>query len=311
MPVYNGERFLAQALDSLLSQSFTDYEILLVNDGSTDNSDSICRKYAEKDSQIVYIKKQNEGVSVARNTALNRARGEYVMFVDADDVVFDHTLSKVAEQLKCTKPDILRFEFQTIDEQDTHLYPNHEARRRKKYNDKTFDSSHFVRTILRDEFYLCLNVIRRKVLEHGEIQFMKGCTYCEDVLFIMNVLEHSSTCQYVSTNLYGYRKFSGAVTSHFTQKNFSDVTDVFRHLKRMEKRATDVDWQKTIKWVAEGVGILLHPYMRQYGTDETKSEVCDYCSNSSYRIEWKTYPWFSSSMWRYFSIWKKIKRKFY
>ena len=85
VPVYNVEEYLKQCLDSILEQTFSDYEVILVNDGSTDNSGLICQEYAEKDSRIRYFEKENGGLSDARNYGIEQAQGEYLTFVDSDD----------------------------------------------------------------------------------------------------------------------------------------------------------------------------------------------------------------------------------
>lgn len=87
IPVYNKARYIKKCLNSLLNQSFTNFEIVIVNDGSTDNSGMLLETYAAEDSRIVYIATENSGVSSARNVALEKAYGEYVTFVDADDYV--------------------------------------------------------------------------------------------------------------------------------------------------------------------------------------------------------------------------------
>ena len=87
IPVYNAETTIRRCLDSFTNQRFSDYEILLINDGSTDNSDAICREYADVNSKICYLSKENGGVSSARNLGLEQAKGEYALFVDSDDYV--------------------------------------------------------------------------------------------------------------------------------------------------------------------------------------------------------------------------------
>lgn len=87
VPVYNVEEYLEQCVESLINQTYSDLEIILVNDGSTDNSPAICNKYAKKDDRIKVIHKQNGGLSDARNTGLNKAQGAYIAFVDSDDWV--------------------------------------------------------------------------------------------------------------------------------------------------------------------------------------------------------------------------------
>ncbi|MFB4033578.1 glycosyltransferase family 2 protein, partial [Streptococcus pneumoniae] len=87
VPVYNVEEYLKQCLDSILEQTFSNYEVILVNDGSTDSSGLICQEYAEKDTRIRYFEKENGGLSDARNYGIEQAQGEYLTFVDSDDLL--------------------------------------------------------------------------------------------------------------------------------------------------------------------------------------------------------------------------------
>lgn len=84
MPVYNSAKFVSKALDSIVMQNFHDYEILLINDGSADNSASICREYTKLYPFIMFVDKPNEGVAITRNKGIQMARGEYIFFVDTD-----------------------------------------------------------------------------------------------------------------------------------------------------------------------------------------------------------------------------------
>lgn len=87
VPVYNGDQYLRQCLESLLKQTFTDFEIMVVNDGSADFSYQICQEFAHQDSRVRVFNQTNQGQAVARNLALAHARGEYITFVDADDYI--------------------------------------------------------------------------------------------------------------------------------------------------------------------------------------------------------------------------------
>lgn len=89
VPVYNMEKFLGRCLDSLIAQTIKDFEVLLIDDGSTDSSAEICKKYAKSDQKIKYVYKQNGGLSDARNTAIKIAKGEYITFIDSDDYVHE------------------------------------------------------------------------------------------------------------------------------------------------------------------------------------------------------------------------------
>lgn len=97
VPVYNTEQYLPRCIDSILSQSFTDFGLLLIDDGSKDGSGKICDAYAEKDNRIRVFHKENGGVSSARNLGLDNAKGEWVCFVDSDDELIRDGLEAMAE----------------------------------------------------------------------------------------------------------------------------------------------------------------------------------------------------------------------
>ncbi|MCU7618344.1 glycosyltransferase family 2 protein [Chryseobacterium sp. PBS4-4] len=100
IPIYNTEKFLSETIESVLSQSFDDFELILVNDGSTDNSGIICENYLKKDNRIQYFIQENSGVSVARNLGLSKAYGEYVFFLDSDDILDSEFLKTSYEAAK-------------------------------------------------------------------------------------------------------------------------------------------------------------------------------------------------------------------
>lgn len=106
VPVYNVEKYLRRCVDSILNQTFSDFELILVDDGSPDNSGMICDEYAKKDNRIKVIHKQNAGVSTARNTGIDKAVGEYLMFVDSDDFIDNAMFEKMVNRIG-NKPDMV------------------------------------------------------------------------------------------------------------------------------------------------------------------------------------------------------------
>ncbi len=107
VPIYNVEKYLRKSLDSLANQTINDYEVILVNDGSTDNSQSIIDEYVEKYSVFKGFKKENGGMSSARNFGLKYAKGEYIAFVDSDDFVELNFLEKLYDKAKKDKSDVV------------------------------------------------------------------------------------------------------------------------------------------------------------------------------------------------------------
>lgn len=111
MPVYNVEQYLSDAIDSILNQSFRDWELILVNDASTDSSEKICRKYSHQDKRIhIFSKPFNEGLAAARNTGMAHASGQWILFMDSDDRIAKESFSRLMEHLEISSvPDILVF----------------------------------------------------------------------------------------------------------------------------------------------------------------------------------------------------------
>ena len=109
IPVYNAEKTLRRCVDSLLKQNYADAEIILVNDGSKDDSGHICEEYAEHNMNVRYISQQNGGVSSARNAGLDAARGEYVLFVDSDDYVTEEFFSCIEQTVQTECSDYVQF----------------------------------------------------------------------------------------------------------------------------------------------------------------------------------------------------------
>lgn len=118
VPVYNVEKLLQRCIDSILAQTFTDFELLLIDDGSKDKSGEICDEYAAKDSRIRVFHKQNGGVSTARNIGIDKAQGEWIYFVDSDDIVLPSALGTFCS-LIYSDSELVMAGFYTSDENNT------------------------------------------------------------------------------------------------------------------------------------------------------------------------------------------------
>lgn len=203
IPVYNAEQYLGECLDSVLSQTFSDFELVLVNDGSTDSSGKICDEYALKDSRVSVFHKENGGVSAARNTGIKAAKGMYVTFVDADDKV---------------KPSFL-MDFNSLElEADFYVQGYIKWVAHDKFNS--------VYIIDESTFSTDLNqVIEKLDIEHSVLEapwgklfkkellltnnqfFNEGLSNAEDHLFVMEYLKYISSIYVCSSVNYYYRKF--------------------------------------------------------------------------------------------------------
>lgn len=174
IPVYNAGKYLAECLDSCTQQDISpdDYEIICVNDGSTDNSLAILNTYAERFSQIRVITQSNAGVSAARNTGMDNAAGDYVWFIDADDVIAPNCLKHLRS--KCAETSCDRLGFSMIPVPD--VMPSWEERQAL-----IADSS--VEKQTSDHGYISLTLMRRAFLTAHRIRFLPKIAYGEDMVF--------------------------------------------------------------------------------------------------------------------------------
>lgn len=310
IPVYNAERFVSLTLDSILSQSFTDYEIILINDGSQDGSATICRDYAEAHKRITFIDKENEGVARTRNRAIELAKGEYVAFVDADDILFPETLGKLAETIRQQHPDLLRFDFQTIDESGSALYPNHLSRKRRHYAGRAMEAVPFMQRIIRSEYFLCMHIFRRDILNEHGIRFLAGCTFNEDTLLIIQYLQYAKSCLYTDTVAYGYRKQANAVTAHFTERNFTDVKRVCLGLLTLSDGKPQA-MRKAILRVIESLALRLRDFAQAHPTQDNEyMTLIHLCLDNRLLTEWKAYHYLPSTLCRPVMRLIELSRKF-
>lgn len=115
VPVYNAEKYISRCLDSILSQTFTEFEIILVNDGSTDSTEAICRNYMKKDGRIFYFAQQNAGPDFARKKGIEESTGSLLMFVDADDYIEKSMIQKMYEQMEGSTVDLVCCQMARVD----------------------------------------------------------------------------------------------------------------------------------------------------------------------------------------------------
>ena len=121
VPVFNVEKYLRQCLDSILGQTFNQFEVIIVNDGSTDNSGAICQEYEARDNRIVYLEKENEGVSEARNLGLDFATSEYIIFIDSDDWIEPTYVEVLYEKIEEYQADIVFENYTSFNDEDSKL----------------------------------------------------------------------------------------------------------------------------------------------------------------------------------------------
>lgn len=198
VPVHNAESYLFRCIESVLSQSYTDFELLLIDDGSTDNSKTVCDDYAAKDSRIRVYHKVNGGVSSARNKGLGEAKGEYIIFIDADDYVN----TAYIENLMSSDSDLVITGAQRFNARDDSIAPLSTS----SFSIEEFPSHWNTKTGI--NIIYCLPFAKRfrsGIIQTNGIRFDESLFYSEDMLFNMRYLIHSNSCFELPSLDYMYR----------------------------------------------------------------------------------------------------------
>lgn len=210
IPVYNAEKFLPECLDSVLRQDYPSFELLLIDDGSTDGSGEIADRYAEKDSRIVVVHQPNTGVSAARNRGVAEARGEYIAFVDADDRVtpsyLSHLLSPQAD-LSIAGISLLH---EPSGRMESHGFDRTRSARTDRERGLLFADAEIHDTTKGP----CNKLFRREIIEQHHLRFDPRYSYGEDHLFVLEFVKHChSIAQIAHTDyLYIHRPTAASLT---------------------------------------------------------------------------------------------------
>ena len=226
IPVYNAADLLPRAVGSILMQEFDDFEVILVNDGSTDSSASVCDEMAEQDMRVRVIHKDNGGVSSARNAGLDAARGEFVMFVDADDAIHDGSL----ENMYCRKSDFVLAGFEKV--MDHKVQEKYSPSRSASYNGTEEICAFFDKVLPARNTYIlnsaCFKLFRRSILVDNGIRFVEGLSFAEDKIFVMTFLQYVRYVSTVPSVVYSYFLRSGSLSSDM--KSEAHAREVFKLL---------------------------------------------------------------------------------
>lgn len=233
VPVFNVEKYLKECIQSVLNQTFQQWELLLIDDGSKDSSPDICDYYASLDNRIKVIHKKNEGVSIARNVGLDLATGTYIIFLDSDDYWYDATaLEQLFSAAQSNDVDLIRGEYKAVNEKGEDLFLRPVSDLRNSYAGRLLDSSDFIQYAINGEFFLVLTLIRSSVIK--DIRFTPNRIFLEDMLFYSQLCLKDLRCMYVpSIRFYAYRKNLSSVSFKANPQKLSDsfsMCDIFHCL---------------------------------------------------------------------------------
>ena len=241
IPVYNVEEYLRECVDSVLSQTYENYEIILVDDGSTDNSGKICDEYA-KNSKITVIHKENGGLSDTRNKGLELAKGEYIYFLDSDDFIVSETFEELVSAITKADADFVFFDSLSFEDEGRNY--NIEQRYVRKNDYGTQNGAACLLELLKNRDYhsavpLCF--IKKKMLSNSGLRFVEGIYY-EDSIFTYDLFMLSETVTHCKKAYYHrrYRK-SSIMTSKKNKKYFDSICQVYESVLEFSQKENKID----------------------------------------------------------------------
>lgn len=248
IPAYNAEHYIDYCLDSVQAQTFIDYEVVVVNDGSTDRTQEICSRYRENNLKIAVIEKQNEGCYRARIEAMKRAKGRYFIFLDSDDLISSNTLQIISEELERNSyPDAIFFGSSSCYEE---IFNPTNAQ--NQGGCISYDLNECKRDILSAKNNtLWGKAIKREVCLSGiQMDTDLEIAHGEDLVQLLSFIDNCSVIYSIQTPLYYYRSNPGSATSRFDQSQLNSLYVLFDILQK-----NGSEWQ--LEYCAR-VGSALH-----------------------------------------------------
>ena len=223
IPLYNAEKYLVNCIESVINQSYEKIEVLLINDGSTDNSQEICDAYVIKDHRVKVIHKQNQGVSSARNLGIDESKGEYISFVDSDDWLAPSAFGQIVDCISKDKVDAVMFEYFVDNYNGNKIHETYAELHGLMNCEKAIKT-----TISPINRFVWSKVFSRKII--GNIRFDTTIHFGEDTLFAALVMDKANRIFYLSKPLYHYFQSQNSATRvAFNPRVFTGV-EAYRQL---------------------------------------------------------------------------------
>lgn len=266
IPVYNVEKYLSHCLDSILAQTYSDFEAICINDGSTDNSLKILHQYLKKDTRFNVINQENMGLSCARNAGLSIAQGEFIAFIDSDDFVDPEFLEILYNTQQQNGSDIVGCDFFEVKDNQNHFH-----RCKKHITSKTF--KHALDILLNKKNFIHFNVWNKLYKKEaiGDIRFLPGLFY-EDWVFNCCVFAQINTFTWIAEKLYGYRLSNVSIMrSKFTKEKLESYVKGIDWVSNFYKQNFSSKWEKLKKTrVSRTVKTMINSTLRANNNDLCK-----------------------------------------
>ncbi|RYQ06223.1 glycosyltransferase family 2 protein [Bifidobacterium pseudolongum] len=233
VPVYNNEKYLKQCVSSIIGQTYENIEILLIDDGSTDSSASICEELSESDGRIRVFHISNGGPGRARNIGLESAQGEYILFVDSDDYIERTAIEELMSVVNSDGTDLVCFNFEAFD--NNQIYPR-ESFVANPFPSISLSSSRRTLDFIyeqRLENYSWAFLYRASSIQRYNMRYKQDYDFLEDMVMLNHYLRNPLTVSYLNKVLYHYRVNYNSITHNLNYKRVLDTTDTIEEVSRI------------------------------------------------------------------------------
>lgn len=255
VPVYNVEKFLPKCVDSILNQTYKDFELILVNDGSTDHCPIICEEYAKKDARIKVAHKENGGLSDARNTGINIAQGKYISFIDGDDFIIEKAYEILIGEAERNNLDIIignAMNFYSEEEQKLKM-------KKRSFPNEIMSGTEFLKKSYKERAMVhCVvaSIYKSKLIKENKLFFKKGI-YHEDNLWTPQIFLKAKRVMYYDLDFYMHVQREGSITKLDDKtKNGIDLINICYELAETYGNIQDNETKKILN------DILISSYLR-------------------------------------------------
>lgn len=274
VPIYKVESYLRKCVESLLAQDLPceQYEIILVDDGSTDRCGEICDEYASRIPNIKVIHRENGGLSAARNSGIEVAQGQYVQFVDSDDYLEPNVLKTLVEKMEADSLDVLRFNYQNVNERYEVIEPNKVSRPFVDYRDEVCDGLTFLTERLGTACYAVQFMIRRDLLER--CSFKEGIFF-EDVEWTPRLLLKARRATSTSFMVYDYLMRQGSITKSTEEtKKRKVITDRLSLIDALQEQMRELKDKRWFEGMIAQITVSIIGGLAKSFYKERKSYIC-------------------------------------
>ena len=251
VPVYNAEKYLDKCIESIINQKYSNLEIILVDDGSKDNSLGLCKKYAKNDKRIKVIPKENGGVSTARNVGIEAASGDFIAFIDSDDYIDENMYFNMIQKASEYECDIVMCDCYKVNCDKKEVF-THDIRS-GFYNKEQLYSEYFGKLLMLDSINYpptvsnWLMLISADIIKDNKLKYKEGIKFSEDLLFGSQVMYYANSFYYLKGECYyNYTNNPTSVTNTYYEKKWDNFMKLYKEKKAFFEMRKDFDFSKQI-----------------------------------------------------------------